>query len=493
MTDDNLTAPPRIGDDLEDVTVVAELVHEDADRQIAEAVTGRRGIARKYVRRVRRRNPDATPAEIITMLERHYVTAISVAGAAITVGSIAAEVGIAMIPVVGAAATGTKAVAKEAGKRATKEAAKVAAKTTMKVAAKTVALGAATSGAQRVAALLPAGDQQLQFEITALFALAVADIHGLEYDQQQATALVYGLSNDRVSQKQIATMATDLAKSSSTGLVNVGQAIAGGRTDWSNWANTLADSLPGGAAQSLVRGVQTGVLEDVRAGLDGKQQAAVEYGVGALVGGITRFAFGREVVDAAQTAFAEAPTAFPDYLDVPTKPEKNVDEPNRALDAFENAAKAVGDGVSSSAVALGTGVATAAGAVTRPFRSVDLDGDGVPDEPRALTAAKGAGNAIAGAAGAVGGGVSTGAVAVGTGAVTVAGVVTRSFRSVDLDGDGVPDEAQALTAVKGVGHAVADRAGAIGGAMTSLFHAKRHKRQAADASLPETEGLGPEE
>jgi hypothetical protein len=492
VTDDNLTAPPS-GGDLEDVTVVAELVDEDAEREIAKAVTGRRGIARKYVRRLRRRNPDATPAEIISMLERHYVTAISVAGMAITVGSIAAEVGIAMIPGVGAAATGAKAVAKEAGKKATKEAVAVAAKTTMKAAAKTVALGAATSGAQRAAALLPAGDQQLQFEITALFALAVADIHGLEYDQQQATALVYGLSNDRVSQKQIATMATDLAKSSSTGLVNVGQAIAGGRTDWSNWANTLADSLPGGAAQSLVRGVQTGVLEDVRAGLDGKQQAAVEYGVGALVGGITRFAFGREVVDAAQSAFAEAPTAFPDYLDVPAKPEKSDDEPNHALEALEDAAKAVGAGVSTGAVAVGTGVATAAGVVTRPFRSVDLDGDGVPDEAQALTAVKGAGNAIAGAAGAVGGGVSTRAVAVGSGVATAAGVVTRSFRSVDLDGDGVPDEAQALTAVKGVGHAVADRAGAIGGAMTSLFHAKRHRRQAADASLPETEGLGPEE
>jgi hypothetical protein len=35
------------------------------------------------------------------MLEHHYVTAISVAGAAITVGSIAGEIGIAMIPVVG--------------------------------------------------------------------------------------------------------------------------------------------------------------------------------------------------------------------------------------------------------------------------------------------------------------------------------------------------------------------------------------------------------
>ena len=116
------------------------------------AVRGRRGIARKYVKWVRRRNPDATPAEIISMLEHHYVTAISVAGAAITVGSIAGEIGIAMIPVVGAAAAGTKAAAKEAGKKATKEAAKAAAKQTAKAAAKSAALGAAKSGAQRAAA-----------------------------------------------------------------------------------------------------------------------------------------------------------------------------------------------------------------------------------------------------------------------------------------------------------------------------------------------------
>nr|BFE65109.1 hypothetical protein GCM10020063_096350 [Dactylosporangium thailandense] len=48
-----------------------------------------------------------------------------------------------------------------------------------------------------------------------------------------------------------------------------------------------------------------------------------------------------------------------------------------------------------------TGVTTAASAVTRPFRSVDLDGDGIPDAPQALTAAKGVGGAITGAAGAV--------------------------------------------------------------------------------------------
>lgn len=399
MGDEKLSVPPRDGDlDPEDVTLEAELVDKDAEREIDKAVRGRRGIARKYVKWVRRRNPDATPAEIIRMLEHHYVTAISVAGAAITVGSIAGEIGIAMIPVVGPAAAGTKAVAKEAGKKATKEAGKAA--------AKSAALGAAKSGAQRAASRLPAGDEQLQFQITALFALAVADIHGMDLDQEQAHALVYALSNGRVSQKQIATMASDLAQSSYAEMVSVSQTSARGRKDLGHWANTLADSLPGGAAQNLVRGVQTGILEDIRGGLDGKQQAAVEYGVGALVGGITRFVFGREVVDAAQSAFSDAPGTFPDYLDIPAKPERADNDPNRALEALEDAAKAVGAGVSTGAVAVGTGVASAADVVTRPFRSVDLDGDGVPDEPQAMTAVKGVGGAIAGAAGAVGDGVS---------------------------------------------------------------------------------------
>ena len=399
MDDENLTVPPRVGElHPEDVTLEAELVDKDAEREIDKAVRGRRGVARKYVRRVRRRNPDATPAEVISMLEHHYVTAISVAGAAITVGSIAAEIGIALIPVVGAAAAGTKAAAKEAGKKAAKEAAKEA--------AKSAARGAAKSGAQRAAALLPAGASQLQFEITALFALGVADIHGKDYDQEQAHALVYGLSNGRVSQEQIATMASDLARSSTAEIVNGSQPVADGRKDLKHWANTLADSLPGGAAQSLVRGVQTGVLEDIRGGLEGRQQAAVDYGVGALVGGITRFVFGREVVDAARLAFSDAPGTFPAYLDVPAKPEKTDSEPNRALEALEDAGKAVGAGVSTGAIAVGTGVASAADVISRPFRSVDLDGDGVPDEPQALTAVKGVGGSIAGAAGAVGDGVS---------------------------------------------------------------------------------------
>ena len=372
--------------DVENTTLEAELLHEDAEREIANAVSARHAIARKYVKRVRKGNPEATPAEVITMLERHYVTAITVGGGIVTAGAIAAEVGIALIPGGGAAKSVGAHVAKKAGKEAAK------------AVARGVALNAARTGAQRMAALLPAGDEQLQFEITAIFALAIADIHGMALDRDQAHALVYGLSNGRVSQKQIAAMATDLASTSADGIVGVGHTIASGRKDWSHWANTLADTLPGGAAQDLVRTVQTGQLETVRSGLNGRQQAAIEYGVGALAGGVSRFVFGREVVDAARTAFAEAPSEFPDHLTVPidATAEEEEDEPIRALVALEDAAKATGNWVTN-----------AAATVTRSFRSVDLDGDGVPDEPQALTALKEAGGAIAGVAGTVGEGVGS--------------------------------------------------------------------------------------
>jgi hypothetical protein len=423
--------------DIETVTMEAELVDEDAARDIAKAVSARHSIARKYIMRLRRRHPDATPAEVIQMLERHYGTSITTAGALITAGAIAADIGIAMIPGVGAAAAGMKSAGQQAAKKTGKEAAKLAAKNAAKLAAKNMALGTAKNGAQRAAALLPAGDEQLQFEITAIFALAIADIHGMDLDKDQALALVYGLSNERISQKQIATMATDLSSASSEGVVGVGNRIAAGRTDWSHWANTLADTLPGGAAQSLVRTMQTGQLDAVRENLSGKQQATIEYGVGALAGGVTRFVFGRDVIIAARAAFADAPDAFPAHLAVTMKDNPDAEdretEQNRALAALEDAAKVTG-------------------------------------------------NWIAGTASTVGGGVATGAVAVGTGVASAAGSVTRPFRSVDIDGDGIPDEPQALTKVKGVGGAIAGTAGSVGGSVAGLFKRKKRDAQTADGS-----------
>lgn len=388
MTEEELLVEPTAGEGL---ALEVELDVKDADSTIDQAVRGRRALARKYVRWVRHRDPEATPAEVIAHIEQHYIRAISTAGVAVTVGTIAAEIGISLIP----GASGAKAVAKEAGKQAGKQAAKVAAKEAGKQAAKAATKAAAVGGARKAVAMIPAGDEQLQFEITALFALALAEIHGLELDHEQGHALVYGLSNGRVGQRQIATMAEALATSTDVGTTGVGHAIASGRDDWSHWANTLADSLPGGAAKTLVRGVQTGALEDVRVGLGSKQQAAVEYGVGAVVGGVTRFVFGRDVVDASHSAFADPPPSFPSYLDVPPKLAKEDAEPNQALVALQGAAKSLSAGVGARAAAVGASVSGAAGATTRFFRSVDLDGDGVPDEPQALTAVKDLGRSLA--------------------------------------------------------------------------------------------------
>lgn len=427
---------------IESITLEAELVGEDATRDIAKAVSARHSIARKYVMRLRRRHPDATPAEVIQMLERHYGTSITTAGALISAGAIAADIGIAMIPGVGAAAAGMKSAGQQAAKKTGKEAVKFAAKSAAKQAAKNMALGTAKNGAQRAAALLPAGDEQLQFEITAVFALAIADIHGMDLDKDQALALVYGLSNERVSQKQIATMATDLSSASSESVVAVGNKISAGRSDWSHWANTLADTLPGGAAQSLVRTMETGQLDAVRENLSGKQQATIEYGVGALAGGVTRFVFGRDVIVAARAAFADAPDTFPAHLAVPAEAgddDRDVEQ-NRALAAMEDAAKVTG-------------------------------------------------NWIAGTASTVGGGVATGAVAVGAGVATAADTVSRVFRSVDIDGDGIPDEPQALSAVKGVGGAIAGTAGSVGGSVAGLFKRKKHGEQTAGGSETRSEEL----
>lgn len=342
--------------DLEQITLEAELVDEDAEQEIANAVRGRQAIARKYVRWVRRRHPDATPAEIIKAIERHYVTAVSVAGGIVTAGSLAVD----FIPGGGAATKGVKAGVKAA------------------------AIGLAKSAA--ASNLLPATDQQLQFEITAMFGLALADIYGMNYDQDQAKALVYGLSNSRVSQAQIASFATDLANASPSSAVDLSQRNARGRGDRSDWASTLAGFLPGDGAKSLVESIQGGRLEDLRGRLGKRGQISV----GAALSGASRFVFGREVVVAAQGAFPPAPEVFPHHLAVEVKAKSDKgDEPNRALLALQSAAQATFGWVGGAATAVGSGVTAAASTVSRPFRSVDLDGDGIPDQPQVLTAAKG--------------------------------------------------------------------------------------------------------
>ena len=166
------------------------------------------------------------------------------------------------------------------------------------------------------------------------------------------------------------------------------------------------------------------------------------------------------MLDSAKEACAGSPHEFPDHLVVALK-DKSDDEPNRAFLALQDAARSTGGWVGDSAHAVGVGVGNAAEAVSRPFRSVDLDGDGIPDEAQALTAVKSAGGAVAGGAAAA----------------------TRVFRKVDLDGDGIADEAQALTAAKVAGDRIVGGASAVFGKGASLFQRKKGQTATAAESV----------
>jgi hypothetical protein len=175
---------------------------------------------------------------------------------------------------------------------------------------------------------------------------------------------VYGLSNSRVSQAQIASFATDLANASPLSAVDLSRPSVGGRSDRSDWASTLAGFLPGDGAKSLVESIQGGRLEDLRGRLGKRGQISL----GAALSGASRFVFGREVVVAAHGAFPPAPVAFPDHLTVEVKEKSDKgDEPNRALLTLQSAAQATVGWVGGAATAVGSGVTAAASTVSRPL------------------------------------------------------------------------------------------------------------------------------
>ena len=135
-TPDNLPAVAEPGGAPGEAGMSAQLlahVLESSARVQAPAV-------RAYVAKLRRSNPDATPAQIVTKLEKHYLAAVMASGAA--VGSAAAFPGIGTL-------TALSAVA---------------------------------------------GETVLFLETTAAFALAVAEVHGIPVeDRERRRNLVLGV------------------------------------------------------------------------------------------------------------------------------------------------------------------------------------------------------------------------------------------------------------------------------------------------------------
>ncbi|MEU4565036.1 hypothetical protein [Micromonospora sp. NPDC023956] len=196
-------------------------------------------LVRKNIARARQRNPEATPAEVIRNLERMYVSALAGTGAA--VGGAAAAPGVG---------TG-------------------------------------------VALALSAGEALSSLELSALFVLSVAEVHGVPIDE--------------IERRRTIVMGILLGGSGSTTITKVAE-----RTG-QHWGRQIVAKVPIETLRQINRilgrnfvtkyGTKQGVIVLGR---------VAPFGIGALIGGGANAAVAALTVKASRHAFGPPPTSWDD-------------------------------------------------------------------------------------------------------------------------------------------------------------------------------------
>lgn len=253
--------------------------------RIYQAILIQRPVVLEYLRALRRDKPDATAAEILRELERRYVRTVTIASTGVGASAAIPAVGIPM------------------------------------------ALG------------LGVADLLFFYETSALYVLAAAELHGVEVkDANRARPLVFGMLMGEKSQSKITTLVLQAA---GAGGVTTARNVAKGRLGKAlpnGWGEVLTEQLPDSALAPLATVMARQALRmSARFGTRtlGK---VIPFGVGAVIGGVGSFTFGRDVVKAARIAFPTAPVGFPDVLKDFAKPTPVPGEPSRAAKALEQAA-----------------------------------------------------------------------------------------------------------------------------------------------------------
>ncbi|HKR49212.1 MAG TPA: hypothetical protein VJT72_06455 [Pseudonocardiaceae bacterium] len=192
-----------------------------------------------YVARLRRSRPDATPSQIIVVLEKQYLAAVTSTGAA--VGGAAAAPGVGTI----------------------------------------------------LALTLSSGETAVFLEATALFALAVAEVHHIQVDEveRRRTLVLAVVLGDRG-----AMLVEKMA----------------GRTG-QHWVDLLPDVIPMSSITAINKTLGRWFLTRY-----GRKQGVLAigrvapFGIGAVIGAGGNRAFGRRVVDTSRRVFGPAPSSFAD-------------------------------------------------------------------------------------------------------------------------------------------------------------------------------------
>jgi hypothetical protein len=208
-------------------------------RGVEKAISMQQAPVAGYVARLRRSQPKATPAEIIAVLEKRYLATVTGTGAAVG--------GAAAAPAVGTAAA------------------------------------FALSGAETV----------LFFEATALFALAVAEVHGIRIaDVERRRTLLLAIVLGDNGAMLVEKMA--------------------GRTG-QHWGDLLPEAIPLSSITTINKTLGRWFMRRY-----GRKQGMLALGrlaplgIGAAIGAAGNHAFGRTVVTTSRRVFGPPPARFAD-------------------------------------------------------------------------------------------------------------------------------------------------------------------------------------
>jgi len=225
-------------------------------RGLRAAMSAQRPAVLLHIRSIRRQYPAATPEQVIMILERRFLNSVTLTGA----GSGAA----ALIPGVG------------------------------------TALGLTVIGVETVAF----------FEMTALFAQSVAEIHGIVVDdEERAHNLVMAL--------MLGGPGKDLVQQF------VGQATGAGPDRTQYWGESITAGMPKALVGMLNKRLRDELVKNMAVKQGGSMAGRlVPFGIGAIIGGAGNRLIGGKVVRTAQQAFGPAPARWPAELDVVNPPKE---------------------------------------------------------------------------------------------------------------------------------------------------------------------------
>lgn len=222
-----------------------------------KAIGAQTPLVHKNFARARQRNPEATPAEVVRTLERMYISALAGTGAAVG--------GVAAAPAVGTGA----------------------------------------------ALALSAGESFSSLELSILFVLSVAAVHGVQLDE--------------IERRRTIVMGILLGQSGSTTIGKVAE-----RTG-QHWGRQLVGKVPVATLRRInsILGKDFITRYGTRQGIIVLGQV-VPFGIGALIGAGANATVAALAVRTARRAFGPAPRSWPEAAPgtSPIVPEPNTQMPS---------------------------------------------------------------------------------------------------------------------------------------------------------------------